>query len=86
MLTQMFGRIFTALLFLFCVVSAVEATTVTDLKAEFREGQTFITFKEIAGSGIAYSVYRSSSPITSVSSLTPVATLKQGSGAYVNDL
>jgi dienelactone hydrolase len=57
-----------------------EAVTPTGLQARFSKGQVFVTFNEVGGSDITYSVYRSSSPITNVSGLTPVATLTQNSG------
>ena len=53
---------------------------VTNLDTRFRAGQVFLTFREMAGIGVIYQVYRSVQPITSVSGLTPVATLPQGSG------
>jgi dienelactone hydrolase len=40
----------------------------------------FVTFNEVTGSGVTYNVYRSASPITTVSGLTAVAVLPQNSG------
>ena len=46
-----------------------------------RGGQTFLTWTEVAGAGVTYSVYRETSQITSLAGLTPVATgLTQDSG------
>jgi subtilase family protein len=53
---------------------------VANLRATFREGQTFITFQEVANSSATYRVYRSQTPITTVNGLTPIATLASGSG------
>jgi dienelactone hydrolase len=57
-----------------------EAATVTNLRVLVQKGQAFVTFTEIAGSGVTYRIYRSLQPITSVSAMTPIATLAQGSG------
>ena len=62
------------------------AATPTGVQTRFSKGQVFVTFNEVSGTGITYNVYRSSSPITSVGGLTPVATLPQNSGTnlYTN--
>lgn len=52
----------------------------TGLSARFSKGKTFITFTEDAGTAIAYRVYASGSPITSVSGAAPLAVLQTGSG------
>lgn len=57
-----------------------EAITPTGLQARVSKGQVFVTFNEVAGTGITYNIYRSASPITSVGGLTPVITLPQNSG------
>ena len=62
----------TLILFLFAfltaAVSARAADAVTGIKAEYRNGQTFITWKEAAegeaSAGFRYNVYRSAEPIT----------------------
>ena len=49
---------------------------VTEIKAEHRNGQTFITWKDVAqgeeGGKYRYSVYRSAKPINSIAGLKPV--------------
>lgn len=54
--------------------------TPSNLQARVSQGQVFLTFTEVSGSGLTYNVYRSTSPITNVSGLTPIATLPQNSG------
>lgn len=63
--------------FTFGLPVSAAAATVTDLKAVHRNGQTFITFTKNAGSGpkTTYDVYRHTSPITSFSGPTKVATV-----------
>jgi hypothetical protein len=51
----------------------------SNIVAEFRKGQTFITFQE--DSSTSYKIYRSDAPITSVYAMTPVAILQPNSGA-----
>lgn len=41
-----------------------------DIRADFRSGQTFVTWSEIEGANIKYRVYRSTSPIESIDQLT----------------
>lgn len=55
------------------------STGVAGLTTVHREGQTFLTFAEVSGAA-AYYVYRETSPITTVSGKTPVATLDEDSG------
>ncbi len=57
-----------------------EAVSPTGLQVRFSKGQVFVTFNEVAGTGITYKVYRSASPIATVSGLTAVTTLRQNSG------
>lgn len=47
----------------------------TNLKAECRKGQTFITWGEIPDTAASYRVYRSSAPITSLAGLSAVGTI-----------
>jgi hypothetical protein len=61
------------------IVCAAAAATITNITAVHRAGQTFLTFTEDPAA-TTYSVYRSTSPITSVSGLTAIATLTQDSG------
>lgn len=42
------------------------------LAAFHRAGQTFITWREVAGAGVRYRIFRSPAPILSVSGLTPI--------------
>lgn len=58
---------------------------VTELKAEYRGGQVFLTFKEAAGA-TGYTVYRSDKAITALSGLTAIASVPPGSGTnrYTN--
>src|SRR4029453_10085759 len=65
---------------LLAVAATSEAATVTNLQVLAQKGQAFVTFREIAGSGVTYQVYRSTTQITSIAGLAPVATLPQGSG------
>jgi hypothetical protein len=37
-------------------------TQVSDLKGEFRAGQTFLTWREVAGEGVSYKIYRKAEP------------------------
>jgi dienelactone hydrolase len=73
-------RVGAALIGLLALGTSSEAATVTNLQVLVQKGQAFVTFTEISGSGVTYRVYRSTSPITSVAGMTPVATLSQGSG------
>lgn len=77
-----------ALLAFIILVSAVTDgfAGVTNLKAEHRQGQTFLTFTESADSA-SYDVYRSETAITSLSGLKPVARLDSFSGTnrYTNE-
>ncbi len=47
----------------------------TGLSATVQSGQTFLTWNEIAGSGVKYRVYRSTSPIASAASLASASLL-----------
>jgi len=51
-----------------CVVIQAESPEVTNIKAFYRDGQTFVTWKDVAegeeGAKYRYSVYRSDEPIT----------------------
>ena len=53
---------------------------VVNIQASFRKGQTFVTFNEVANKSVTYSVYRSTSPITTLTGLSPIAELPRGSG------
>jgi pimeloyl-ACP methyl ester carboxylesterase len=50
------------------------------VQARFSKGQVFITFQESTTPNLTYSIYRSASPIGSVTGLTPIATVPTGSG------
>lgn len=63
-----------------CMATAAHAATVTELKATFRKGQTFITFKQLPDTRVTYNVYRSNSPIATTAGLHAVATLEPDSG------
>jgi pimeloyl-ACP methyl ester carboxylesterase len=52
---------------------------VTNLQATFRAGKTFITWTQEAGTGKTYNLYRSISPITNVTSLTPLVNVPDSS-------
>jgi Putative esterase len=73
-------RVGIALAGVLALAAPIDAATVTNLQVFAQKGQAFVTFTEISGSGVTYRVYRSTSPITSLAGLTPVATLPQGSG------
>ncbi|HUU21990.1 MAG TPA: hypothetical protein VM389_05585 [Phycisphaerae bacterium] len=45
------------------LLAAPAAAGPTEVKAFFREGQTFVTWKEAAGEGVSYRVYRHAEPI-----------------------
>ena len=75
-----FGRRASFALLGMLAAASAEAATATNLRVLVQKGQAFVTFTEVAGSGVTYQVYRSANPINSVSGLTPVATLPQGSG------
>jgi hypothetical protein len=45
-------------------LAALAAAAVTDVKAQFREGQTFITWKETGAAEARYRVWRHTAPIT----------------------
>lgn len=71
-------------LIVLALASSAAAERARNVQTTFRSGQTFVTFSEISASTATYSVYRSTQPITSVTGLTPVATLKSGSGIYLH--
>src|SRR5438128_182148 len=78
-----FGPVCLFLLFALCGLGApsrAAASQTADLKATFRSGQTFLTWKE---SGAAqYRIYRSNNKITDLKDLKPLYTVKKGSGTY----
>lgn len=63
---------------LFPVIPAVLAcfftvqASVTAIHADFRKGKTYVTWTDDPDTTVTYRIYRSTSPITDVSSLTPV--------------
>ncbi|PCJ52118.1 MAG: hypothetical protein COA79_24585 [Planctomycetota bacterium] len=65
---------------LFVLSTSVQAAEVTELKAFFRDGQTFITWKESEAK--TYKVYRSAKKIKSVKDAELVATVAKGSASY----
>ncbi|MBL8028487.1 MAG: T9SS type A sorting domain-containing protein [Fibrobacteres bacterium] len=64
---------------LFLLTSLLQAG-VTGLKAEFRKGKTFVTWKEISDTTVQYKIFRSSTPILTVAGLNPVAAIPSKSG------
>ncbi|MFH1759648.1 MAG: hypothetical protein ABIA63_00975, partial [bacterium] len=74
-----FSRLFIIcfIMLVFCRVSA----NVTNLKAKFSKGKTYITFTQDPGSNDSYkyNVYRSNSVITDVSGMTPVFNVRHNS-------
>jgi dienelactone hydrolase len=54
--------------------------TITNLQARFSQGQVFLTWNEVSTAGLSYQVYRSTSPITNLTGLTPIANVAQDSG------
>ncbi|NRA36961.1 MAG: hypothetical protein HRU15_02370, partial [Planctomycetes bacterium] len=63
---------------LISLFSAVDAA-VNNIQAVDRQGKVYVTFSEESGSDKTYNVYRSTSKITNVSGLTPMATLSDQS-------
>lgn len=67
-------------IFLFILCTTLQAE-VTDLKAVFRKGKTYITWSEdTSKSVISYNIYRSRTQIQEIKNLVPIATINQGSG------
>jgi hypothetical protein len=60
---------FLAGLFLSALATAAGGQDVRDLRVEHRAGQTFVTWDEASGAGVAYRVYRARARITDESSL-----------------
>ena len=58
---------------------SADAAVVSNLTVRARKGQVFITFSETTGSTVTYQVFRSTSTISSVSTLRAIARLPQGS-------
>lgn len=73
--------IFFSLVLLGCLAQPALAS-VTNVKAEHRKGQTFLTFKESSPTA-TYAVYRSDGPITGLSGRKPIAQLSADSGKYL---
>lgn len=65
--------------FLVLLILAGLQAQVRDLNAEFKGGKTYITWTEEQGTTTTYNLYRSKTPITSVSGLTPVANIRDSS-------
>jgi pimeloyl-ACP methyl ester carboxylesterase len=62
------------------------ATPVTNLRATFRDGQTFLTWNDLPGTGWIYHVMSSSSPITDAASLDNASEVAQvGDNSAVDD-
>jgi len=57
--------------------AATSLSQVTELKALFQNGQTFLTWHEIAGGDVRYNVYRSKAPLQSAEDLSPDKRLTQ---------
>jgi len=57
--------------------SISSAATVTGIRADFRDGQTFVTWDNLPGSGWLYHVYSSSIPIVDLGSLDYATELAQ---------
>lgn len=49
------------------------------LSATHQDGQTFITWTDVSGSGVRYNVYRAAAPITSLSAATWIGSVSQNS-------
>jgi len=64
------SRVLVSLVLFLAVVQVSLAQQVTDLQAKFRDGQTFLTWKEVGGEHNKYRIYRSSTPIASADQLT----------------
>jgi hypothetical protein len=65
------------------LASAALAAPPSEVKAFFREGQTFLTWKEDgAAKGETYRVYRSDKPITDLAKATVIAEVKEGSSRF----
>lgn len=52
------------------VAQQTQSNQAADLKAFFRDGQTFLTWREATGENTQYRIYRSTSPISSIEGLT----------------
>ena len=52
------------------VLNPLSQTIVNDISAFYRDGQVFVTWDNLASSGIRYNLYRSSDPIQNGSNLT----------------
>ena len=79
------GRIVPALSVLVLASAAPAADKVADMKPMYREGQVFITFRELSDvKGERYTVYRSDEPIAAekLGGATKMAVMGEDSGAY----
>jgi len=81
-----FGRVSVVALLVSCVaVGTVVAAPPTQVKAFFREGQTFLTWKEDgAAKGEVYRVYRHTAPVTAatLAQARMIAEVKEGSSRF----
>ena len=68
-----FASLVAALLF----VPVAEAATIQNIRAEFRNGQTFITWDNLPGSGWIYHVFSSSGPLVDSGSLAGAIEIAQ---------
>ena len=69
--------------------AAPAQSALTDLKAFYREGQVFITFKELADvAGEKYAVYRGDAPVTAATlgQARKLAVIDEGSGVFATEL
>jgi S-formylglutathione hydrolase len=59
------------LLATFSLAADQQPTQVTALRAEFRAGQTFLTWRQVEGEQVRYRIYRSATPIAKAEDLSP---------------
>ncbi|MBL8027843.1 MAG: T9SS type A sorting domain-containing protein [Fibrobacteres bacterium] len=63
-------------LLLIVIIFQVSSSTVTDIKAEFRKGKTYLTWQEESDKSKSYRVYVSVSPINTIRGLKSIATVR----------
>ncbi|MCJ8329061.1 MAG: hypothetical protein HRT89_11140, partial [Lentisphaeria bacterium] len=71
-------KLFAGIISMMCLAACVHAA-VSNIQAVDHKGKVYVTFTEESGSGKTYKVYRSTSKITNVAGMTPIATLNDKS-------
>lgn len=76
---------FASLVAALLLVPSAHAASVTQIKADFHDGQTFLTWDNLPGTGWLYHVWASSAPLVDVSSLENALEIAQvGDGSAID--